>query len=97
MNGRRVEVTEDVVTTVPNTEAIVQDFQIMGEGLVDKVELRTERWVVWIGKIHQKIICMLWNVCLFLKDITFYVYFKFFLELKWRISEHVDFYEKMLS
>ncbi|XP_060762939.1 nucleolar protein 6 [Neoarius graeffei] len=46
MNGRRVEVTEDVVTTVPNTEAIVQDFQIMGEGLVDKVELRTERWVV---------------------------------------------------
>lgn len=46
MNGRRVEVTEDMVTTVPNTEAIVQDFQIMGEGLVDKVELRTERWVV---------------------------------------------------
>ncbi|KAG7318490.1 hypothetical protein KOW79_018245 [Hemibagrus wyckioides] len=46
MNARRVEVTEDTATTVLNVEAIVQDFQIIGEGLVDRVDLRTERWVV---------------------------------------------------
>lgn len=58
MNARRVDVTEDVVTTVPNLEAIVQDFRIIGEGLVHKVELRTERWVVWVKKILKKIICV---------------------------------------
>ncbi|KAI5088223.1 nucleolar protein 6 [Silurus meridionalis] len=46
MNARRVDVNEGVATTVPNIEAIVQDFQIIGEGLVNKVDLRTERWVV---------------------------------------------------
>ncbi|XP_053336445.1 nucleolar protein 6 [Clarias gariepinus] len=46
MNARRVDMTEDKVTTVPNIEAIVQDFHIMGEDLVEKVELRTEKWVV---------------------------------------------------
>uniref|UniRef100_A0A3B4DB22 Nucleolar protein 6 n=1 Tax=Pygocentrus nattereri TaxID=42514 RepID=A0A3B4DB22_PYGNA len=46
MNASKVEVAEDVATTVPNVEAIVQDFQIIGEGLVQKVELRTEKWVV---------------------------------------------------
>lgn len=46
MKARRVDVTEDVAITVPNIEAIVQDFRIIGEGLVHKVELRTERWVV---------------------------------------------------
>lgn len=59
MNARRVEVTEDMATTVPNIEAIVQDFRVVGEGLVHKVELRTERWVVWIVKIFQKFVCHL--------------------------------------
>ncbi|XP_072520710.1 nucleolar protein 6 [Salminus brasiliensis] len=46
MSARKVEVAKDVVTTVPNVEAIVEDFHIMGEGLVKNVELRTEKWVV---------------------------------------------------
>ncbi|XP_066513150.1 nucleolar protein 6 [Hoplias malabaricus] len=46
MNARKVEVTGDMATTVPNVKAIVQDFHIMGEGLVHRVELRTEKWVV---------------------------------------------------
>ncbi|XP_073697296.1 nucleolar protein 6 [Garra rufa] len=46
MNGRRVEVNGDVATTVPNVEAILQDFRIIGEGLVKSLELRTEKWVV---------------------------------------------------
>ncbi|TRY85695.1 hypothetical protein DNTS_013423 [Danionella cerebrum] len=46
MNARRVEVNGDVATTVPNVEAILQDFRIFGEGLVQKLELRTEKWVV---------------------------------------------------
>lgn len=46
MNARRVEVNGDVVTTVPNVEAILQDFRIIGEGLVKRLELRTEKWVV---------------------------------------------------
>ncbi|KAL0192857.1 hypothetical protein M9458_011153, partial [Cirrhinus mrigala] len=46
MNARRVEVNGDVVTTVPNVEAILQDFRIIGEGLVKSLELRTEKWVV---------------------------------------------------
>lgn len=47
MNARRVQEAGDGANTVPNVEAIVQDFQIIGEGLVNKVELRTEKWVVW--------------------------------------------------
>lgn len=46
MNARRVEVSGDVATTVPNIEAILQDFRIIGEGLVKKLELRTEKWAV---------------------------------------------------
>uniref|UniRef100_A0A671KPG3 Nucleolar protein 6 n=1 Tax=Sinocyclocheilus anshuiensis TaxID=1608454 RepID=A0A671KPG3_9TELE len=46
MNARRVEVNDDVATTVPNVEAILQDFRIIGEGLVKRLELRTEKWVV---------------------------------------------------
>ncbi|XP_065110286.1 nucleolar protein 6 [Paramisgurnus dabryanus] len=46
MNAHRVEVHNDVASTVPNVEAILQDFRIIGEGLVKNVELRTEKWVV---------------------------------------------------
>lgn len=46
MNARRVEVTESGANTLPNVEAIVQDFRIIGDGLVQKVELRTEKWIV---------------------------------------------------
>lgn len=46
MNARRVEMNGDVATVVPNVEAILQDFRIIGEGLVKKLELRTEKWVV---------------------------------------------------
>ncbi|XP_076854204.1 nucleolar protein 6 [Brachyhypopomus gauderio] len=46
MNARQVKVSDGTATTVPNVEAIVQDFHIMGEGLVNKVELKTEKWAV---------------------------------------------------
>lgn len=31
---------------VPNIEAILEDFAILGEGLVQTVEARSERWTV---------------------------------------------------
>ncbi|KAI4898333.1 hypothetical protein NFI96_024564 [Prochilodus magdalenae] len=46
MNARKVELIKGKAMTVPNVEAIVQDFQIIGEGLVHRVELRTEKWVI---------------------------------------------------
>ncbi|XP_012671410.2 nucleolar protein 6 [Clupea harengus] len=46
MGARRVEVTEDKPSTVPNVEAILLDFSVLGEGLVHKVVPRTEKWVV---------------------------------------------------
>ncbi|XP_035234780.1 nucleolar protein 6 [Anguilla anguilla] len=46
MSARRVEVTGEEARTVPNVEAILEDIRILGEGLVKKVEPRTERWVV---------------------------------------------------
>ncbi|XP_056141122.1 nucleolar protein 6 [Lampris incognitus] len=46
MSARCVKVTGDTVHTVPNIEAILEDFQIMGKGLVKSVEARTERWAV---------------------------------------------------
>lgn len=46
MNARRVELFNDVVSTAPNVEAILQDFRLIGEGLVKTVELRTEKWVI---------------------------------------------------
>uniref|UniRef100_A0A3Q1AQ75 Nucleolar protein 6 n=1 Tax=Amphiprion ocellaris TaxID=80972 RepID=A0A3Q1AQ75_AMPOC len=39
-----VKVTGDEANTVPNVEAILEDFQIMGKGLVKSVEARTEKW-----------------------------------------------------
>ncbi|XP_061117793.1 nucleolar protein 6 isoform X2 [Conger conger] len=46
MGARRVEVRGEEAHSVPNVEAILEDFRILGEGLVKKVEPRTERWVV---------------------------------------------------
>lgn len=42
--ARSVEVTEKEVKTVPNLEAILQDFQLLGKGVVKSVEARTEKW-----------------------------------------------------
>lgn len=36
---------EDLVL-VPNVEAILEDFAVLGEGLVQAVEVRSERWTV---------------------------------------------------
>lgn len=44
MSARSVEVTGDEAKTVPNVEAILEDFRIMGKGLVKSVEARTEKW-----------------------------------------------------
>lgn len=44
MSARTVEVNGEDITTVPNVEAILEDFRIMGSGLVKTVEARTERW-----------------------------------------------------
>ncbi|XP_041957750.1 nucleolar protein 6 [Alosa sapidissima] len=46
MGARCVEVSEDKASTVPNVEAILHDFSVLGEGLVHKVVPRTEKWVV---------------------------------------------------
>ncbi|KAG7264322.1 hypothetical protein CRUP_009944 [Coryphaenoides rupestris] len=46
INARRVEVKGDEAHSVPNAEAIVEDFRVMGQGLVREVESRTERWSV---------------------------------------------------
>ncbi|XP_031592054.2 nucleolar protein 6 [Oreochromis aureus] len=44
VSARSVEVTGDETKTVPNVEAILEDFRIMGKGLVKSVEARTEKW-----------------------------------------------------
>lgn len=44
MSARSVEVTGEDVKTVPNVEAILEDFRVLGNGLVKSVEARTERW-----------------------------------------------------
>ena len=44
MTARSVEVTGEQVNAIPNVEAILEDFRIMGEGLVKSVEARTEKW-----------------------------------------------------
>ncbi|KAM4576086.1 nucleolar protein 6 [Odontesthes bonariensis] len=42
--ARTVEVTEDEANTVPNVEAILEDFRVMGKGLIKSVEAKTEKW-----------------------------------------------------
>uniref|UniRef100_A0A674DQ49 Nucleolar protein 6 n=1 Tax=Salmo trutta TaxID=8032 RepID=A0A674DQ49_SALTR len=46
MVARRVEVSGEEAHTVPNVEAVLEDFRVMGQGLVKSVEPRMERWVV---------------------------------------------------
>uniref|UniRef100_A0A7N8YJ63 Nucleolar protein 6 n=1 Tax=Mastacembelus armatus TaxID=205130 RepID=A0A7N8YJ63_9TELE len=46
MTMRNVEVTGDKVNTIPNVEAILEDFRVMGKGLIKSVEARTEKWSV---------------------------------------------------
>ncbi|KAM6964841.1 nucleolar protein 6 [Aplochiton taeniatus] len=46
MAARRVEVTGEEAHTVPNVEAILEDFKVIGKGLVKSVEPRTDSWVV---------------------------------------------------
>ncbi|XP_029019148.2 nucleolar protein 6 [Betta splendens] len=46
VSARRLEVRGEEVNAVPNVEAILADFQIMGEGLVKSVEARTDKWSV---------------------------------------------------
>lgn len=44
MSARRVEVTGEEANSIPNVEAILEDFRVMGKGLVKSVEARTEKW-----------------------------------------------------
>lgn len=44
ISARTVEVTGGEEKTVPNVEGILEDFRIMGKGLVKSVEARTEKW-----------------------------------------------------
>uniref|UniRef100_A0A8C5LK55 Nucleolar protein 6 n=1 Tax=Leptobrachium leishanense TaxID=445787 RepID=A0A8C5LK55_9ANUR len=44
VQGRLMDMKSDRSLTVPNVEAMLEDFQFLGEGLVQKVETNTERW-----------------------------------------------------
>lgn len=44
VSARSVQVTGDDAKTIPNVEAILEDFQVIGKGLVKSVEARTEKW-----------------------------------------------------
>lgn len=44
VSARSVKVTGENVSTSPNVEAILEDFQIMGKDLVKSVETRTDKW-----------------------------------------------------
>ena len=34
------------VELVPNTEAIIEDFKIIGAGIVETIETKTEKWKI---------------------------------------------------
>ncbi|KAM6170327.1 nucleolar protein 6 isoform 2-T2 [Rhynchocyon petersi] len=44
--GRMVVSQGGELVTLPNVEAILEDFAVLGEGLVQTVEARSERWTV---------------------------------------------------
>ncbi|KAM4808387.1 nucleolar protein 6 [Rhinophrynus dorsalis] len=44
VKGRLMDRNSNQPLMVPNVEAIVEDFEILGEGLVKSIEARTERW-----------------------------------------------------
>lgn len=46
IKGRMVVCQGGELVTVPNIEAILEDFAVLGEGLVQAVEARSERWTV---------------------------------------------------
>nr|ABX10432.1 neuroprotective protein 1 [Rattus norvegicus] len=46
LKGRMVVSRGGELVTVPNIEAILEDFAVLGEGLVQAVEARSERWTV---------------------------------------------------
>uniref|UniRef100_A0A8C3SMZ3 Nucleolar protein 6 n=1 Tax=Chelydra serpentina TaxID=8475 RepID=A0A8C3SMZ3_CHESE len=47
MKGRMMaSLSREELVTVPNVEAILEDFEILGEGLVRSVEARTEKWTI---------------------------------------------------
>lgn len=46
VQGRMVVSQSGDLMTVPNVEAILEDFAILGKGLVQTVEARSEKWTV---------------------------------------------------
>ncbi|NXG08518.1 NOL6 protein, partial [Sakesphorus luctuosus] len=46
MKGRKVATLNNELVCVPNVEAILEDFEVLGEGLVKSVEARTEKWTI---------------------------------------------------
>lgn len=46
VKARLVQVKGSEAQTVPNVEAILEDFETLGAGLVREVEVRSERWTV---------------------------------------------------
>lgn len=46
VKGRMVVSRGGELMMVPNVEAILEDFAVLGEGLVQAVEARSERWTV---------------------------------------------------
>ncbi|XP_053304284.1 nucleolar protein 6 [Spea bombifrons] len=45
-NGRIMDKDSSPPVMIPNVEAILEDFRILGEGLVHNVETRTEKWAI---------------------------------------------------
>lgn len=46
IKGRMVVSRGGELVMVPNIEAILEDFAVLGEGLVQAVEARSEKWTV---------------------------------------------------
>ncbi|XP_058720347.1 nucleolar protein 6 isoform X2 [Poecile atricapillus] len=46
MKGRKVTTLNNELVCIPNVEAILEDFEILGEGLVKSVEAHTEKWTI---------------------------------------------------
>lgn len=46
MKGRMMTTLNNEPVCIPNVEAILEDFEVLGEGLVKSVEARTEKWTI---------------------------------------------------
>lgn len=46
MKGRMVTTLNNELVCIPNVEAILEDFEVLGEGLVKSIEARTEKWTI---------------------------------------------------